>query len=44
MSTHYPNSRGRVVVNSPWRNVDFWHFAPDPDIVERRQPVPVAGS
>ncbi len=48
MSTYYRNSRGRVVVNSPWRNVDFWHFARDPDldefIVERRQPVPVAGT
>jgi 4-hydroxyacetophenone monooxygenase len=48
MSTYYRNSRGRVVVNSPWRNVDFWHFARDPDlddfIVEERQPVPVAGS
>jgi hypothetical protein len=46
MSTYYRNSRGRVVVNSPWRNVDFWHFARDPDldefIVEGRQPVPVA--
>jgi len=48
MSTYYRNSRGRVVVNSPWRNVDFWHFARDPNlddfIVERRQPVPVAGT
>ena len=48
MSTYYRNSRGRVVVNSPWRNVDFWHFARDPDldefIVEPRQPVPVAGT
>jgi 4-hydroxyacetophenone monooxygenase len=41
MSTYYRNSRGRVVVNSPWRNVDFWHFARDPDltefVVERRR-------
>jgi 4-hydroxyacetophenone monooxygenase len=34
MSTYYRNSRGRVVVNSPWRNVDFWHFARDPDLDE----------
>jgi 4-hydroxyacetophenone monooxygenase len=26
MSTYYRNSRGRVVVNSPWRVVDFWHM------------------
>jgi 4-hydroxyacetophenone monooxygenase len=24
MSTYYRNSKGRVVVNSPWRVVDFW--------------------
>jgi 4-hydroxyacetophenone monooxygenase len=48
MSTYYRNSRGRVVVNSPWRNVDFWHLARDPDltefVVEPRQPAPVAGA
>ncbi len=32
MSTYYRNSRGRVVVNSPWRNVDFWHFAREPNL------------
>jgi 4-hydroxyacetophenone monooxygenase len=43
MSTYYRNSRGRVVVNSPWRNVDFWHLAREPDladfITEPRGPV-----
>ena len=34
MSTYYRNRRGRVVVNSPWRNVDFWHFARQPDLDE----------
>jgi 4-hydroxyacetophenone monooxygenase len=24
MSTYYRNSRGRVVVNSPWRTTDYW--------------------
>jgi 4-hydroxyacetophenone monooxygenase len=46
MSTYYRNRRGRVVVNSPWRNVDFWHFARDPDldefVVEPRRAVAVA--
>jgi 4-hydroxyacetophenone monooxygenase len=46
MSTYYRNRRGRVVVNNPWRNVDFWPFARDPDlddfIVEEGQAVPVA--
>ena len=32
MSTYYRNSRGRVVVNSPWRNVDFWHLAREPNL------------
>ena len=32
MSTYYRNSRGRVVVNSPWRNVDFWHLTREPDM------------
>lgn len=45
MSTYYRNRRGRVVVNSPWRNVDFWHFAREPDlaefVVEPRRPVAV---
>lgn len=34
MSTYYRNSRGRVVVNSPWRNVDFWHMAREPKLDE----------
>jgi 4-hydroxyacetophenone monooxygenase len=32
MSTYYRNSKGRVVVNSPWRNVDFWHLAREPNL------------
>jgi 4-hydroxyacetophenone monooxygenase len=32
MSTYYRNSRGRVVVNSPWRNVDFWRLAREPNL------------
>ncbi|MFV0309908.1 MAG: flavin-containing monooxygenase [Desertimonas sp.] len=32
MTTYYRNSRGRVVVNSPWRNVDFWHLTREPDL------------
>jgi 4-hydroxyacetophenone monooxygenase len=46
MSTYYRNRRGRVVVNSPWRNVDFWHWTREPDLDEfvveprRRAPVP----
>jgi 4-hydroxyacetophenone monooxygenase len=47
MSTYYRNSRGRVVVNSPWRNVDFWHLAREPDLADfstqpRRAAAPLA--
>jgi 4-hydroxyacetophenone monooxygenase len=44
MTTYYRNSRGRVVVNSPWRNVDFWHFTREPNlddfVVEPRRESP----
>ena len=44
MSTYYRNRKGRIVVNSPWRNVDFWQLARQPDLTEyetepRRVPV-----
>ncbi|TDO51587.1 4-hydroxyacetophenone monooxygenase [Kribbella sp. VKM Ac-2527] len=26
MSTYFRNSRGRVVTNSPWRLLDYWHL------------------
>jgi 4-hydroxyacetophenone monooxygenase len=32
MSTYYRNSRGRVVVNTPFRIVDFWHMTRTPDL------------
>lgn len=35
MSTYYRHSRGRIVVDSPWRNVDFFRFFRDPDLVGR---------
>lgn len=25
-STYYRNSRGRVVVNNPYRVIDYWHM------------------
>jgi 4-hydroxyacetophenone monooxygenase len=31
MDTYYRNARGRVVVNSPFRIVDFWHRTRDVD-------------
>ncbi|MFT3853704.1 MAG: NAD(P)/FAD-dependent oxidoreductase [Ilumatobacteraceae bacterium] len=34
MSTYYRNSKGRVVVNSPWRNLDYWRFTREPDLDE----------
>ena len=43
--TYYRNSRGRIVVNSPWRNVDFWQLARTPDLTEyvtEQRRVPVA--
>jgi 4-hydroxyacetophenone monooxygenase len=32
VNTYYRNSRGRVVVNSPWRNVDFWKLTRRPNL------------
>ena len=32
MATYYRNSRGRVVVNTPWRVVDFWSMTRDADL------------
>tara|TARA_B100000519_G_scaffold41239_1_gene31331 strand:+ start:245 stop:385 length:141 start_codon:yes stop_codon:yes gene_type:complete len=26
MTSYYRNERGRIVVNSPWRNVDFYQM------------------
>ena len=31
-TTYYRNSRGRVVVNSPWRVVDFWRMTQHADL------------
>ena len=49
MSTYYRNTKGRIVVNSPWRNVDYWHLAREPDLTEyetepRRIPGPLTES
>ncbi|MFC4950081.1 flavin-containing monooxygenase [Pseudonocardia sp. GCM10023141] len=32
MTTYYRNARGRVVVNSPWRVVDFWTMTRSADL------------
>ena len=32
MDTYYRNSRGRVVVNNPFRVVDFWHMTYEADL------------
>jgi 4-hydroxyacetophenone monooxygenase len=32
MSTYYRNSRGRIVVNTPWRIVDYWHMTREADL------------
>ncbi|WP_245582314.1 flavin-containing monooxygenase [Nocardioides halotolerans] len=32
MDTWYRNSRGRVVTNSPWRLVDYWHMTNHADL------------
>jgi 4-hydroxyacetophenone monooxygenase len=32
METYYRNKRGRVVANSPWRIVDFWHLTRHPNL------------
>jgi len=32
MDTWYRNSKGRVVTNSPWRVVDYWHMTHEPNL------------
>jgi 4-hydroxyacetophenone monooxygenase len=34
MSTYFRNSRGRVVTNSPWRLLDFWHLTREADLAD----------
>ncbi|MCZ6710652.1 MAG: hypothetical protein O7B25_09835 [Gammaproteobacteria bacterium] len=34
MQTYYRNERGRIVVNSPWRNVDFFAMTREADLSE----------
>jgi 4-hydroxyacetophenone monooxygenase len=34
MDTYYRNSRGRVVVNTPWRVVDYWQMTRDANLAE----------
>ncbi|MFZ0049810.1 MAG: hypothetical protein WAL16_28545, partial [Streptosporangiaceae bacterium] len=34
MRTYYRNSRGRVVVNSPYRIVDWWHLTRTADLAD----------
>jgi 4-hydroxyacetophenone monooxygenase len=34
MSTYYRNSRGRVVVINPFRNVDFWRMTREPNLAD----------
>ena len=34
MSTYYRNDRGRIVINSPYRNVDFFDMTPEVDLDE----------
>ena len=36
MDTYYRNSRGRVVVNYPWRNVDLFGMTRKADLDEYR--------
>ena len=36
MQTYYRNERGRIVVNSPWRNVDFFAMTREADLAEYR--------
>ena len=31
MTTYYRNSKGRVVVNMPWRGVEYWHLIRQPN-------------
>jgi 4-hydroxyacetophenone monooxygenase len=32
MTTYYRNSRGRVVMSSPWKTADFWNFTKEADL------------
>ena len=34
MTSYYRNERGRIVVNSPWRNVDFYEMTREVDLEE----------
>jgi 4-hydroxyacetophenone monooxygenase len=34
VSTYYRNARGRVVMNSPWRIVDFWQMTQRADLAD----------
>ena len=34
MNIWYRNARGRVVTNSPWRLVDYWHMTEHPDLAD----------
>jgi 4-hydroxyacetophenone monooxygenase len=34
MDTYYRNSRGRVVVNTPWRVIDYWEMTRDANLDE----------
>ena len=42
MSTYFRNARGRVVTNSPWRLIDFWHLTRHADLADYRTVPPVA--
>jgi 4-hydroxyacetophenone monooxygenase len=51
MDTYYRNSRGRVVVNTPWRIVDYWHMTRSADLSDydilpatRRQATALTGA
>ena len=43
ISTYYRNKAGRVVINSPWRNVDFYHMTEKAEM-DRYEVEPRAGS
>ena len=34
MTSYYRNDRGRIVVNSPWRNVDYYEMTREADLDE----------
>jgi len=44
MDTYYRNSRGRVVVNSPFRNLDFWRMTRHADLADFTLTVATADS